>query len=173
MTRPRFALPQLMVILADIAILFAIPYLIYDAFSDTLNRANASYLEMRADQRLVYAASDPANASMHLRWHEQYKHEAQQFRSAIGWGRLRSLTLLGLAIGLLAWQFRLRWLAALFSIGSVVALLISSEANQLIPGLGLVVFVVIGILPATIVALLVFAFKPSPNSSPKYETPEV
>jgi hypothetical protein len=83
--------------------------------------------EMRARQRLDYAANDPRNAALHLAWHDHYEQEAQRWRSKIGWGRLTSLAFVGLEVGFLAWQFGLRWLAALTSILAVVELTILAE----------------------------------------------
>ncbi len=97
-----------------------------------------------------------------------------------------SLTFLGLSAGFLAWQFGLRRLVPLLSVGVVAVLFVASEADVRLPSFAkslLGGLAILGMVPAIVGVLLVIALKPmaqrifnseaSSTPSVKYETHEL
>jgi hypothetical protein len=153
--RSQDGLPTSRIIVATIVFTIALPLLLLDVFWDDTNRKDASHCEMRAAQSLEYATYDPRNAAAHLELHQEYKQYAQEYRVAIGWGRWRSPPLIGLGVGFLAWQFRLRWLAALCAIGVVAAVLLASMAMSSVPLYALVGAVILAFLGIFVLSVFV------------------
>jgi hypothetical protein len=152
----QLTIRQLMLWVVTLALICALPRQLFQILRVEPARKGAFENEMRARQRLDYAANDRQNAASHLSWHAYYVHEAERRRREIGWGRLTLLALVGLEVGFLAWQLRLRWAALAFSVASITGLTILAEVHIRLPWeakLGLVTWAFI-LLPVFVSLML-------------------
>jgi hypothetical protein len=163
--RVRFTMRRVAYWVAMVAVLCALPIYFTRIFEEDSIRRGALYLEKQARDQQKLAATSPKNAAEHLQWHAEYAREAAQLRGQIGWGRLTSLAFVGSAAGLLAWQFRQRWLAAGLTLAVMTALLLCSELNARLPWearIGLGFWAIILLVPSAIVLLLLVAVGAGP-----------